>query len=123
MNSRKTDDQTNNITFDTFTNENWNGARLNFYENKVNVGIIFSAQVIDNKVKGIKFSGQTLKIIDTGAIKLFGNRYYDDLLKSFALSTVLEVYGQPDEILVRPFPDDVGYPSPPAQYTFDFVLF
>ena len=123
INSRKTDDQTNNINIDTFTNENSNGARMNFYENKVNVGIIFSAHVVDSKVEGITFSGQALQMIDIGAIKLFGNQYYDDLLKPFSLSTVLEIYGQPDQILIRPFPDHEGYPSPPAGYTFDFVLF
>jgi hypothetical protein len=37
--------------------------------------------------------------------------------------SLLETYGQPEQIIIRPFPDDQGYPSPPAQYTFDFVLF
>ena len=42
---------------------------------------------------------------------------------NFSLSNVLEEYGQPDQIIIRPFPDYEGHPSPPAQYTFDFVLF
>jgi hypothetical protein len=123
INSHEAESQMNEISIDTFANKDWSGAYLGFFENRVNVSISLAAQIMEGKVKRVLFFGQAMQLIDIGAKKLYGDPYYDDLLKSFSLSTILEVYGQPNQIIIRPFPDDLGHPSPPAQYTFDFVLF
>jgi hypothetical protein len=123
INSREAEGQMNDISIDAFENKDWSGAYLRFFENKVNVSVSLALQISDGNVERVLFSGQGMELMDVGAKKLYGDPYYDDLLKSFSLSTILEVYGQPNQIIIRPFPDDIGHPSPPAQYTFDFVLF
>jgi hypothetical protein len=122
-NSSGSDDQTNNVNIDTFTHEDWKGTNFYFFENKVNVWISVEAKINQDRVERLVLLGQAMQMFDGGAKKLFGDPYYDELLVNFSLSNVLEEYGQPEQIIIRPFPDDEGYPSPPAQYTFDFVLF
>lgn len=123
INSREAEDQMNNISIDAFVDKDWLGASLRFFENKVNVSVSLASQITEGKVERVMFFGQAMQLMDVGAKKLFGDLYYDELLQSFSLSTILEAYGQPDQIIIRPFPDDLGHPSPPAQYTFSFVLF
>lgn len=123
INSREAEDQINNISIYAFADKEWSGADLRFFENRVNVSVSMASQITDGKVERIMFGGQAMQLMDVGAKKLFGDLYYEDLLKSFSLSTILEVYGRPGQIIIRPFPDDLGHPSPPAQYTFDVVLF
>lgn len=122
-NSHKSDDQRNNVTIDTFMYDDWSGTNLNFFEAGVNVWVRPMAKITGEQVERVVLFGQGMQMFDGGAKKLFGDPYYDELLVNYSLSTILEEYGQPDKLIIRPFPDDEGYPSPPAQYTFDFVLF
>jgi hypothetical protein len=122
-NSYTSNDQINNVNVDTFRYDDWSGTNLYFFENRVNVWISVEAKIIDKQVRRLVLFGQGMQMIDGGAKKLYGDPYYDKLMAKFSLSNILEEYGQPDQILIRPFPNDEGHPSPPAQYTFDFVLF
>lgn len=122
-NSHTSDDQINNVNIDTFTYNDWSGTNLYFFENKVNVWISVEAKISDDQVERLVLFGQGLQMFDGGPKKVFGNPYYDELLVRFSLSSILEENGKPDQIIIRPFPDDEGHPSPPAQYIFDFVLF
>lgn len=122
-NSREADNQINDIAVDTFANNNWAGVYLGFFENKIFIHTRLAVEIIGDKVSQTFFFGQATQIIDTGAKKLYGDSYYNHLLKSFLLPNILETYGQPDQIIIRPSPEYLGHPSPPAQYTFGFVLF
>jgi hypothetical protein len=123
INSHEAESQLNDLSIDTFADKDWSGAYLSFFENRINVSVSLASQITEGKVERVLLFGQAMQLMDVGAKKLYGDPYYDDLLKSFSLSTILEVYGQPDQVIIRPFPDDLGHPSPPAQYTFGFVLF
>jgi len=123
MNSHLSAEQRNNATIDTFANYGWEGASLSFVENKANIKVELASRSRDEEVDRLDFSAEALQSIDGGAKKIYGDPYYDELLTPFTLSNILETYGQPDQIIIRPSPDDEGHPSPPAQYTFDFVLF
>lgn len=122
-NSREADNQIDDISIDTYSNYDWTGVYLRFFENRVDVSIGLAIQIANDKVKRMEYSGHAMQLMDIGAKKLYGDPYYDSLLKSFSLSSILNTYGQPEQIIIRSVPDDFGHPSPPAQYTFSFVLF
>jgi hypothetical protein len=123
LNSQEADNQINEISIHTSSNNDWVGTYLRFFENKVSISTSFVIHLNNDKVERTVFYGQAMQLMDVGAKKLFGDPYYDELLKSFSLSNILETYGQPEQIIIRPFPDDIGHPSPPAEYTFGFVLY
>lgn len=123
INSTLSAEQRSNPSIDTFADYGWEGINFSFVENQASIRMTLASRSRDEKVERLVFSAEAMQPIEGGAKKIYGDPYYDELLTPFTLSNILKTYGLPDQIIIRPFPDDEGHPSPPAQYTFDFVLF
>lgn len=120
----KAEKQTGDVDISIFNENGWGSVNLVFFKNNLNVTVDVSYLSNEQELKQAKFTAQAIQLLDDGnAVKVYGASYYDEILKSFTLSNILETYGEPNQIYIRPYPDHQGYPSPPAQYTFDFVLF
>jgi len=105
------------------TKNNQGGILLMFIDSDKSVSITLDYFLDGNTINQILLSGSSSQTLEGGgAKKQFGLPYFDTLLSAFTLPQILATYGLPSQILVRPFPDYVGHPSPPAQYTFAFIL-
>lgn len=121
-NTREAENQINNISIWSYLENDQGGISLRFFENNRSVSIGLGLIVDGSKLNQLLLSGESYQHLEGGAKKQFGDLYFNDLLRQFTLMEILNLYGLPTQILVRPFPDDPGHPSPPAQYTLDFVL-
>jgi len=129
VHAHETDDRLDNVNVSSYLQNDEGGIGLMFYQNNVNVQIEIDYLMNGNIVKNIILDGEA-KYISTAqdgvgitAKKLFGNLYYNELLRSFSLSQILNTFGNPEKVIILPFPDYPHRPSPPAQYPFNFVLF
>ncbi len=81
----------------------------------------------DNKIEQINLSSGSWQLSGQNENKVsaivYGDKSYSELTDFFLLNRILNIYGVPQQILILPFPDDPGHPSPPAHYPFSFVLY
>lgn len=121
-NTREAENRINDIDVWTYIKNEQGGMSLRFFEDNKSISIGLGYITDGGKVNRIFLSGESYQHLDGGVKKQFGNLNFNILLNQFTLAEILNLYGPPTQILIRPFPNDLGHPSPPAQYTFDFVL-
>lgn len=122
QNAREAENLTDDINIWSYLEGDQGGVSLRFFEENKSVSIDLGFITNGGKVSQILFGGESYQHLEVGAKTQFGDPYFNSLLREFTLSNVLNVYGLPSQILIWPFPDSPGRPSPPAQYTFSFVL-
>ena len=121
-NTREAENQINDIDVWSYIKSKEGGISLRFFEKNKSVSVGLGYITDGGRVKQILLSGESYHHLEAGVKKQFGDPYFNILLSQFTLVEILNLYGPPAQILVRPFPNDPGRPSPPAQYTFDFVF-
>lgn len=81
----------------------------------------------DNKIEQINLSSGSWQLSGQNANKssaiVYDDKTYSELTDFYSLNSILNIHGIPQQILILPFPDDPGHPSPPAHYPFSFVLY
>lgn len=122
QNAREAENLTDDVNIWSYLESSQGGISLRFFEENKSVSIGLGFIIDRDKVSQILLGGESLQYFDGGAKTQFGDPYFNSLLREFTLSSVLSVYGPPSQVLIWPFPDSPGRPSPPAQYTFSFVL-
>jgi hypothetical protein len=126
--SQSSDDQTNGIDIDGYYNNNFGGAWLVFWKNRVRVDVVISASFLRDAIHYIALSTGVYKhtgeYANESAEILSSHPDYDELLGQFSLPNILRDYGQPDEIWVKPFPenDNLPYTYRTGSAPFDFLL-
>lgn len=118
---RHLDDPSAGFSVEQKNRGDWSGSLMQFWEDGtyVNVELYF---YFDGKSlsQGILRSGAYQSGSDSTQI-LYENPYYSQLIRNFSIVNILSLYGEPDQLLIAPFPDDSEHPE--ATYTFSFVLF
>jgi|GEM_PF-6188781 len=125
-NAIETENRIDSVDIYTYTSNERGGVRIIFWEQYTSLYIGLGYMLEDNQIKIISFFAQALLYKDdedNSAEKSFGNPYFSKLLSDFTLQKILTTYGEPSQILIRPYPNIPGYPSPPAQYIFNFALY
>jgi hypothetical protein len=113
---------------DSVTRRGSSGSSVTFWHDRIraqlNIGYLYGS---DGKIEQMVLSSESWQHSGQGrnesARILYDDRSYADLLRLYSLDRILSTFGAPREIIVHPFPDDPGHPSPPAQYPFSFVLY
>lgn len=98
------------------------GIRFQFWNEATSTEISFGYYTDNDVVSQIVFNSWANQYLDNGAKSLYDDPNYKDILEYFSLTNILNGNGPPSEILIAPFPDDPGHPSPPAQYLFSTTL-
>lgn len=122
QNAREAENLTDDVNIWSYLESSQGGISLRFFEENKSVSIGLGFIIDGDKVSQILLGGESLQHFDGGTKTQFGDPYFNSLLHEFTLSNVLNIYGLPSQILIWPFPDSPGHPSPPAQYMFSFVL-
>lgn len=126
--SQRSDDQLNSLSIYSHYNADYGGVKLVFWKNRVRVDIGIGVSFINDNIDYIGLSTGVYKHTGEGANEsaeiLSRHPNYDELLGHFSLSNILIDYGKPNEIWVRPFPEDELHRSTyvTGSYPFDFVL-
>lgn len=98
----------------------WNNGLMT----KINIDYFYDS---NDTIEQINLSSGSWKLSGQNETKsssvVYGDQYFSELLKYYSVDRILALYGAPQQILVLPFPDDPGHPSPPAHYPFSLVLF
>lgn len=99
----------------------WSGALIQFRKDDVNVSVelyfYFDGVSLS---QGVLRSRAYQNGSDFTRI-LYEDSYYSQLLQTFSIANILSLHGEPDQILIAPFPDDSEHQE--ANYAFSFVLF
>jgi hypothetical protein len=98
------------------------GIRFQFWKEDTSADVSFGYYIENDVVSQIVFTSWANQYIEHGAKSLYDDPNYKNILEYFSLTNILNVYGPPSDVLIAPFPDDPGHPSPPAQYSFSTTL-
>ncbi len=128
MGSSSNTSEDDSVEVDSYiSNKGYGGFSIIFWNNRLRTQINFSYYGDDNEINQINLSSESWlhsgQGANEGATIIYDNTYYIETLKFYSLSRVLAVYDPPQQIIILPFTDDTGHPSPPAQYPFSVVLF
>ncbi len=97
-------------------------VRIQFWKSDRTADISLDYYMDQGMLSQMVLTSWANQYFDYGARGLYDDPQYINILKYFSLASILDLYGPPSEILIAAFPDDPGYPSPPAQYSFSTVL-
>ncbi len=116
------DTQNNTLGIKLRVRDNGAGVRFQFWEEDTTTDLSYGYYTVNDLVTQTVLSTWANQYFDSGAQSLYDDTNYKDILQYYSLSNILTAYGPPTEILIAPFPDDLGHPSPRAQYPFSIVL-
>lgn len=123
QNAREAENLTDDINIWSYTESSQGGISLRFFEEEKSVSIGLSYIMSGSNINRILLGGESYQYLESGgAKKRFGDPYFTALLSGFSLPSILNFHGPPSQVLIWPHPNSPGRPSPPAQYTFSFVL-
>jgi hypothetical protein len=125
-NHHDTNDYNNGVDIGSDVGDRRGGASLSFWQKSMMVQVILGYELAGDKVNRADFSTGVYQYIvkgDQRAMRaVYEDPYYTELVSAFFLPHILNTFGRPSQILIRPFPNDPEFPAT-AQYAFDFVLF
>jgi len=127
MGSSINDNENESVEVNSYmSDKGYGGFSTIFWNNRLRTQINFSYYGNDTEIDQIDLSSESWlhsgQGANEGATINYDNAYYSETLKFYSLSQVLSTYGPPQQIVILPFPDDPGHPSPPAQYPFSIAL-
>lgn len=121
-------DLVDNVNVEFYVEDAQRFASVYFFTNTVGVSVHGAYEVSQGVIRRASLSSASMQYFeisitsDVGAKILYGDPSFMELLNAFTLPQVLNTYGLPAQVFIRPYPDYPSRPSPPAQYTFSFVL-
>jgi hypothetical protein len=126
--AHESDDLMDNVNVGFYIEDTQQFASMYFFTDTVGVSVHSAYEYSQGVIQRAALSSEAMQYSeisstsDGSAKILYGHSYFLELLSTFTLPQVLNTYGLPEQVLIRPYPDYPGHPSPPAQYTFSFVL-
>jgi len=100
----------------------WGGVVIGFLEENSSQYISIDIYQEKSSIKQVVLSSWASRQINGKTEMSLDDIKYGQLLRNFSLAEILTVYGRPSQILIAPFPDDPGHPSPPTIYPLSIVL-
>lgn len=116
------DAKDNKVGIETSTEKYGAGVRMQFWYEDITTDIGLGYRMDKDVVSQAIFTSSARRYSDNVVKSLYDDANYKNVLEYFSLDNILNTYGPPSEVLIAPFPDDPGHPSPPAQYVFSTVL-
>jgi hypothetical protein len=126
LHSHNSDEQMDNLEVDSYQKKGQGGIDLLFWKNRIRIQFVLDYLLVEDKVSRIIFGVEAFQHSGQGANEiahqLYDHPYYYELASAFTLPQILQTYGAPSQILIRPLPTDPEFPQN-TQYPFDFILY
>jgi hypothetical protein len=129
LNAQQSNNQIDGLDLFGQIDTNSGGGLVAFWDNHIRVQIGVGAHVVkeNGEIDYVTLSASVYEhFVDKNGIpfakSLQSHPYFDKLLSTFSLANILEEYGEPTEILIYPFPEELGYSYNSSAYPFVFVL-